>query len=136
MQRIWQRQGASGFTVRAGLLWLCVLAMLAGTVDLHTLAGGHAAADLLPPPASEVGDATHFACDDGHTPATHVEVPLVVEVHRCEACLHRHQHRHGGLLAAGFHGAGQDAGSVVRTDRLAFTLPFLEQAPSRGPPAA
>lgn len=122
--------------LRTGVLWLCVLAMLAGTVDLHTLGGGHGAAGLLPPAASEAGDGTLFACADGHTPATHVEAPLLVEEHRCEACLHRQQHRHGELLAAGFHGADLRVGSVPAGDRTPAATALLEHAPSRGPPAA
>lgn len=122
--------------LRTFALWLCVLAMLGGTVDFHTLADGHGAADLLPPPAAEVADGTLFTCADGHTPATHVEAARSEEAHRCEACVHRQQHRHGELLASGFNSADHDAGSAPSTDLPASAAALLEHAPSRGPPAA
>jgi|GEM_PF-6250519 len=131
-----RHNGSGGSVLRAGALWLCVLAMLAGTVDLHTFVEGHGVSELVPPSASGVEGGTLFTCADGHTPATHVEAARSVEVHRCEACVHRQQHRHGELLASGFHGADYDAGAAPGADRPAATPAFLEHAPSRGPPAA
>lgn len=125
-------------TLRVGLLWLLVVAMVAGSVDLHSLVGDHRETGLANAFLAEVagGSGSVFVCPTGHTPAAHVEAPRLAETHRCAACLHRLQTRGGEIAAAALPGAKPGAAARWATTFVAAASPFLKHAPSRGPPAA
>lgn len=120
--------------MRTAVLWLLVLALLGGTVELHSDAAGHGIGNRALAGA-HAGEAVYLCAED-HAPGAHVEQARTVDRHDCAACLHRLQVPGGDTSDFVLHGEGGPGVAPPVERSSAIRAPVLERSPSRGPPVA